>query len=107
MDPRTRALIRKRGVAIWLQADLPLLLKRTSRRNNRPLLKTGDPRSILEGLIEKRYPVYAQADIVVESVDGPPEITVERVIEALSRYFEAHPENLETSAAPLGEDEER
>jgi len=107
MDPRTRTLIRKRGVAIWLQADLPLLLKRTSRRNNRPLLKTGDPRSILEGLIEKRYPVYAQADIVVESVDGPPEITVERAIEALSRYFEAHPENLEASAAPLGEDEER
>ena len=107
MDARTRTLIRKWGVAVWLRADLPLLLKRTSRRNNRPLLKSGDPRAILEGLIEKRYPIYAQADIVVESVDGPPEITVERTIQELARYFEAHPENLEASAAPPGEDEAR
>lgn len=107
MDRRTRALIRQRGVAVWLRADLPLLLKRTSRRNNRPLLKTGDPKSILEGLIETRYPVYAEADVVVESVDGPPDITVERTIQELAGYFEAHPEKLEGPAAPPDEGEAR
>lgn len=107
MDRRTRALIRKRGVAVWLRADLALLLKRTSRRNNRPLLKSGDPKSILEGLIETRYPVYAEADIVVESVDGPPDITVERTVQELARYFETHPEKLEALAAPPDEGEKR
>ena len=83
MDPRTRAEIRARGISVWLRADLELLLKRTGRRNNRPLLKRGDPRAILDGLIRDRYPVYAEADVVVDSVDGPPEITVGRVAEAI------------------------
>ena len=83
MDARTRAEIRARGLSVWLRADLDLLLKRTSRRNNRPLLKRGDPRAILDGLIRERYPVYAEADVVVDSVDGPPEVTVGRVAEAV------------------------
>ena len=87
MDPRTRAEIRARGVSVWLRADLELLLKRTGRRNNRPLLKRGDPRVILDGLIRERYPVYAEADVVVDSVDGPPEITVGRVAEAVEAFL--------------------
>ena len=83
MDARTRAEIRRHAVAVWLRGDLDLLLKRTGRRNNRPLLKRGDPRQILDRLIRERYPVYAEADIVVDSVDGPPEVTVERVERAL------------------------
>lgn len=83
MDARTRAEIRARGLSVWLRADLDLLLKRTSRRNNRPLLKRGDPRAILAGLIRDRYPVYAEADVVVDSIDGPPEVTVGRVAEAV------------------------
>ena len=83
MDPDTRAAIGARAVSVWLRADLDLMLKRTGRRNNRPLLKRGDPREILSGLIAERYPVYAGADLVVDSVDGPPEVTVERVLAAL------------------------
>jgi shikimate kinase len=87
MDPRTRAEIKNRAISVWLRADLDLLLRRTSRRNNRPLLKNGDPRAVLERLIAERHPVYAEADIVVDSADGPPELTVARVRDALHDYL--------------------
>jgi shikimate kinase len=85
MDPETRRLIRESSVSVWLRADLDLLLERTGRRDDRPLLRNGDPREILSRLIETRYPVYAEADVVVDSVDGPPEAMVDRVIEALKQ----------------------
>lgn len=87
MDPGTRAEILDQAISVWLRADLDLLLKRTSRRNNRPLLKNGDPRTILERLMVERYPVYGEADIVVDSADGPPEVTVERVRAAVESYL--------------------
>ena len=91
MDPRTRAAIHERAISVWLRADLDLLLKRTGRRNNRPLLQRGDPRGILEGLMAERYPVYGEANIVVDSVDGPPEVTVERVRAAVEDYLASQP----------------
>ena len=90
MNSMTRAAIHEQAISVWLRADLDLLLKRTGRRNNRPLLKRGDPRAILKGLMAERYPVYSEADIVVDSVDGPPEITVERVRAAVEGYVENH-----------------
>lgn len=87
MDADTRALIRERGISIWLRADLDLLHQRVSRRNNRPLLKQGNPREILARLIDQRYPVYAQADVAVDTVDGPPEATLDRVIAALEQHL--------------------
>jgi shikimate kinase len=83
MDGQTRASIAAKGISVWLRADLDLLLDRVSRRNNRPLLKKGEPREILERLINERYPVYALADICVESGSGPADETVDRVIAAL------------------------
>jgi shikimate kinase len=87
MDPATRALLRARAVTVWLRAEIELMLARVGRRsiNNRPLLKGRDPRAVLEALIAERYPVYAEADITVDSLDGPPEATVERVLDALAR----------------------
>jgi len=87
MDPDTRARIRQEAISIWLRADLELLLERTARRNNRPLLKSGDPRAILGRLMEERDPIYAEANITVDSADGPPEVTLQRVIEALREYL--------------------
>jgi len=83
MDPATREEIRRTAVSIWLRASLDVLVKRTSRRSDRPLLTGGDPREILTTLMEKRHPVYAEADLVVESDDSPGDATVARVIEAL------------------------
>jgi len=99
MDPQTRAEIRKRGISLWLRADLELMLKRTARRNNRPLLKQGDPREILQRLIDERYPAYAEADIVVDSADGPPDVTLGRALEGLGAYLRAHPDLAPAPAA--------
>jgi shikimate kinase len=87
MNEETRSEILANAISIWLRADLDLLVRRTSRRNNRPLLKRGDPRTILARLMEERYPVYAEADIVVDCMDGPPEATVDRVMSALENYL--------------------
>lgn len=84
MDPPTRAVIARCGVSVWLRAGLDVLVARVSRRSNRPLLKTGDPRAILAELIERRYPVYAEADLIVDSGEGSPEMTVNRVITKLA-----------------------
>jgi shikimate kinase len=84
MDPRTRALVAQRGVSLWLRADLDVLLSRVSRRSNRPLLKAGDPRAILAELIERRHPIYAETDIVIDSSEGSPESTVTRAVAALA-----------------------
>ena len=84
MDPATRAVIARRGVSVWLRADLDTLVVRVSRRSNRPLLKNGEPRAILAKLIEQRYPIYAEADVVVDSAEGSPDATVNRAIAALA-----------------------
>jgi shikimate kinase len=84
MDPATRKLILRRGVSLWLRADLDVLASRVLRRSNRPLLKQGDPRAILAQLIDRRYPVYAEADVVMDSGEGSPEATVSRAIAALA-----------------------
>ncbi|MDB5410409.1 MAG: aroK [Rhodospirillales bacterium] len=91
MDETTRQRIRAQSISIWLRADLDLLVARIGRRENRPLLKDGDPRAVLAALIERRHPVYAEADIVVDSVDGPPEATLGRVLAELKRYLAAQP----------------
>jgi len=87
MDAGTRALMRERAISVWLKADLELLLQRVGRRNNRPLLKAGEPRAVLERLIAERYPIYAEADIIVDSLDGTPDATVERVVAAIAAFL--------------------
>jgi len=89
MDERTRAAIRSKAHSIWLRADLDLLAKRVQRRNDRPLLQVADPKAKLAELMALRYPVYAEADITVDSQDGPPEATLERVCAALDRHLAA------------------
>lgn len=95
MDPHTRALLHQHAISIWLRADLDVLLARVARRSNRPLLKAGDPRAVLTRLMDERYPVYAEADLTVDLVDGPPEATLAKVIEALEQYL------VPTEIAPL------
>ncbi|MEE8547845.1 MAG: shikimate kinase [Alphaproteobacteria bacterium] len=87
MTKETRDAIRGRGISVWLRADLDLLLRRVSRRKNRPLLRNKNPRQTLEKLMEERYPVYAEADIVVDSGDQPPATIVDTVIESLETFL--------------------
>lgn len=86
MNPETRAAIRASGIAIWLRAELPVLMRRVMKRDNRPLLRVADPEAVMRGLMEKRYPVYSEADLVVESREVPHEAIVDEIIALLDGH---------------------
>lgn len=83
INTETRDLIKREGISIWLDADVSILVERTSRRDTRPLLKKGDPKEILTKLSEEREPHYAQADLKIVSSDGSHDHVVNAIIEAL------------------------
>lgn len=86
VNDETRELLKEVAVTVWMRADLDVLVERTSRRKTRPLLLKGDPRQILNDLIEARSPYYSQAKIVVDSLgDEPHEAMVARIIDALQK----------------------
>ncbi len=87
MDPQTRAVTKKMAISVWLRAELDILFERVSRRSHRPLLKTPDPKGTLAHLIEMRYPIYAEADIIVDTGEGPIGSMVDRVIAAVAAYL--------------------
>lgn len=84
MNENTRQNIHRRGIAVWLRADLDVLMERVSRRDNRPLLNNGDPGAVMKRLMDERYPVYAQADITVQSRDVSHDVIVDEIIAALA-----------------------
>lgn len=83
MNAETRAAIAASGVSVWLRAELPVLLRRVAKRDTRPLLKRGDPETVMRNLMETRYPVYSEADVTVESRDVAHDIIVAEIISAL------------------------
>jgi shikimate kinase len=83
MNADTRAAIGAKGVSVWLRATFDVLSRRTKRRTDRPLLKGADPQTTLKRLIDERYPVYAQADLTVESRDVPHDTIVDEIIAGL------------------------
>jgi shikimate kinase len=85
MNEETRANICLLGVSIWVKADAALLLRRVAKRNTRPLFEGRDPEVVVQELMAARHPLYAGADIIVESRDVPHETMVEEIIEALAR----------------------
>ena len=87
VNPDTRALVKGEAVSVWLKAEADILFERVSRRSNRPLLKTANPRATLEKLIEDRYPIYADADVTVISRDVPQEAVATDVVEAVLAYL--------------------
>lgn len=86
MDTATRQDVRDRAISVWLRADLNLLVNRTGRRANRPLLRNVNRREMLERLIKERHPIYAEADLVIDSAREAPDITVDRLIGALEQF---------------------
>ena len=83
IDAETRDRIKERAVSIWLRAPLELLIQRVLRKDTRPLLRNTDSRATLERLLRDREPIYAQADIIVESDEGPHDVVVKRIVAAL------------------------
>lgn len=87
-DPDTRKAICDTGVAIWLKADLEVLLARVKRRSNRPLLKGPDPEGTMRRLVEERYPDYEQAPIHIHSREVSHDVVIEEILVALDDYLE-------------------
>lgn len=85
MNAQTREAIAAHGVSVWLKADLDLLMERVAKKQNRPLLRNPDPRGVMRKLMDDRYPVYALADITVETRDARREIIAGEAMQAL--YF--------------------
>jgi shikimate kinase / 3-dehydroquinate synthase len=83
MDPETRAAVREEAVSVWLRCSLPVLIRRVAGRNHRPMLHGGDPAEIMRRLMDQRYPVYAEADVIVDCTDNPPDQTTALVLDAL------------------------
>ena len=86
VDEHTRRRVKNKAVSIWIRADIELLLSRTKRRDNRPLLRGTNPREKLEQLMNQRYPAYEEADIVIESGHESPDVTVTQAIIALTTF---------------------
>ncbi|HEX8664013.1 MAG TPA: shikimate kinase [Beijerinckiaceae bacterium] len=87
MDPQTRARIAEAGVSLWLKADFDVLMRRVRKRQNRPLLQNPDPEATMRRLIEARHPVYALADVMVESREIPHDRVVQDALLALHAWL--------------------
>lgn len=85
--PATRTLIAERAISIWIRADLDTLVRRATRRPTRPLLKSGDPKETLARLLDARTPLYAEADIIVDSRAGGHARTVSAIVAALHDHL--------------------
>ncbi|MCT8998012.1 shikimate kinase [Chelativorans intermedius] len=92
MNPATRQAVARRGISVWLKADLETLMHRVSKRQNRPLLQAEDPRAVMQRLMDLRYPVYQQADVTIRSRDEPKEVIAGEVVAGLARFLEERKE---------------
>ena len=87
MTQETQELLLSKTHLVWVRADIGVMVERTARRDTRPLLKNGDPREILTTLMNKRYPVYEKADIVVESHNGPVEAVMNQALDKIYNFL--------------------
>jgi shikimate kinase len=99
INPETRRLIKTGSVSVWIKADFDLLFARVSRRSNRPLLKTANPKATLEALIAARYPIYTEADVTVVSRDVPQDQVAGDIIDRLVEYLTPNAPSAEVSNA--------
>lgn len=87
MNPEIRGAVRRNAISVWLKADLDTLMERVSKRQNRPLLRTADPRATMRKLMDERYPVYAGAGITVPTRQEKREVIAAEVIAAIGAHL--------------------
>lgn len=87
MTPETAEAVWSGTLSIWIRAEMDVMVERTGRRDDRPLLQNGDPREILGELAQKRYPVYEKADIVIDSHNGPAEAILNQALEKIRDFL--------------------
>jgi shikimate kinase len=106
MNEATRAAISAKGISVWLRAEFEVLMRRIKRRQDRPLLKTDDPGATLRRLLAERDPVYATADLSVQSREVPHEKIVDEIVEGLGSRLgvAAETDAADADAAALAKD---
>jgi shikimate kinase/3-dehydroquinate synthase len=87
INPQTRELIRKHAVSLWLKADFDVLMRRVRKRPTRPLLQNADPEAAMRRLMDERHPIYAEADVAIQSRDAPHDAIIEEMLDALERQL--------------------
>lgn len=87
MNAETRQRVKELGISVWLKAEPEVLMRRVRKRSNRPLLQTADPEATLRRMLAEREPVYALADLTIQSSDEPHEVVVGDTIAALGGYL--------------------
>jgi shikimate kinase len=92
MNADTRAAIKIKGVSVWLNAEVDVLLRRINKRkSDRPMLQTADPDATLRQLLLAREPFYAQADLTVQSREVPHDAIVSEIMKVLAAFLSAPP----------------
>jgi len=89
MNEQTAQVVWDKAISVWLKADLDVLVERTGRNDKRPLLKGGDRGEILQGLMDKRYPVYSRATLTVPTNSADTEVTLATLMDTMARYLES------------------
>jgi shikimate kinase len=87
INDNTRALMKEQSITIWLRAPLDVLMKRVSKRDHRPLLKEDDPQAVMQRLMDERYPIYAEADLTIDTAHTPHHTAVIAILAALREYL--------------------
>ena len=94
LQPRNHPLLRSLGVVVWLTASEEVIWERVSRNQNRPLLRTQDPRATIGNLMSTRYPLYGSlSDITVETSGLTHQEVADRVLAALRLWSTARNED--------------
>jgi len=88
MNEETRHNIAEHGISVWLKADLDVLMRRVRKRDTRPLLRNPDPEGTMRRLMEIRHPVYALADLTIDSHEAPHDRVVVDIVKALGEWFD-------------------
>lgn len=89
ITPECRELIKKHCISVWLAARIETIYPRVARRSHRPQLEKGDKKAILQDLIDKYYPIYAEADIRVDCDNQSPEHTVDEILSILEEQYQS------------------
>jgi shikimate kinase len=82
-----RAVLRSLGYVVWLNAPVAVILERTGKNRDRPLLQAVDPRARVEALLAVRGPLYAESSHLKVETTGLDSRELATGILESARYF--------------------
>lgn len=84
LSARNRANLSARGLVIYLDTPVDLLVARVARDRHRPLMQTADPAATMREIMRVRDPLYREcADIVVRSTHRSSRFVVRDILQRI------------------------